>query len=766
MQRQRPFTRLLICAMLALTLLSALPGAAQDPPPYLDPTLPVEARVDDLLARMSLAEKVGQMTLIEKNSLTPEDVTTYFIGGVLSGGGGYPQPNTPEAWAEMVADFQAGALATPLGIPMIYGVDAVHGHNNVRGAVLFPHNVGLGATRDADLVQQIGAITAQEMIATNIYWNYAPVVAVPQDIRWGRTYEGYSENTDLVTELGTAYLLGLQGDDLAAPDTVLGTPKHYIGDGGAAWGTSPFGPNNIDRGLTDVDEATLRTLYLPPYQSAIEAGARSIMISFSSWDDLPMHAQQYLITDVLKGELGFNGFTVSDWAGIDAISPNYDEAVAVAINAGLDMIMVPQDTEGFIAALTRVVEAGDVPLDRIDDAVRRILRVKFEMGLFERPLSDGALLAEVGSDAHRAVARQAVQELLVLLKNDDATLPLSPDVSTLFIAGMAADDIGIQAGGWSIEWQGGTGNITPGTTIRAAIEAAVSPDTAVYFDRLGRFRNANDAEGNPLRADVGIVVIGEPPYAEYEGDSATLELPTGAVQTIERTRERADRVVVILLSGRPLIITDALNPADAFVAAWLPGTEGAGVADVLFGAAPFTGQLPYTWPRTIDQIPFDFASLPTEGCDAPLFPYGYGLSGRQRRLRLGGTGQDVRGLRRTDRPPYRQSRQPRPRLAAGGGLLAPEGEFGETYFAPFPVAITLDGDFSDWAGRAHGDDPRRRGPDLGQPGADLRRRRRRGLPLSARRRDRQPTSSAASTERTTGTRTRSSSTSTPPATPT
>jgi beta-glucosidase len=698
MKRMRRVLHLVISLVLLLTTLNVLTVAAQDPPPYLDPDLPIEERVEDLLSRMSLTEKVGQMTLIEKNSLSPEDVTTYFIGGVLSGGGGYPQPNTPEAWAEMVADFQNAALATPLGIPMIYGVDAVHGHNNVRGAVIFPHNVGLGATRDADLVRQIGMVTAQEMIATNIYWNYAPVVAVPQDIRWGRTYEGYSENTDLVTLLGTAYLRGLQDDDLAAAETVLGTPKHYVGDGGAAWGTSPFGPNNIDRGVTEVDEATLRAIHLPPYQDAIEAGARSIMISFSSWGGLSMHAQQYLITDVLKDELGFTGFAVSDWAGIDAISNDYYEAVVVSINAGLDMIMVPQDTETFIDALTRAVESGDVPLERLDDAVRRILRVKFELGLFERPLSDGSLLAEVGSEAHRALARQAVQESLVLLKNEEATLPLSRDLGTLFIAGVAADDIGAQSGGWTIEWQGGNGNITPGTTIRDAIEATVSEDTAVYFDPLGRFRNATDADGNPLHADVGIVMIGEPPYAEWEGDSSTLALPTGSAQLIERVRERADRVVVILLSGRPLVITDALNPADAFVAAWLPGTEGEGVADVLFGDAPFSGQLPYTWPRTIDQIPFDFANLPTEGCDAPLFPYGYGLTADSPDSIWTDLAKSCADYTEASEAVVAEPPAAMPTPAPVGGPLAPEGEYGETYYAPFPVAITLDGDFSDWVG--------------------------------------------------------------------
>lgn len=615
----------LLLSVITMLLLIA-PTLAQDSRPYLNPSLPIEERIEDLLARMSIEEKIGQMTLVEKNSLTPEDVTTYFIGGVLSGGGGNPPINHPASWLEMVNGFQEGALATPLAIPMIYGVDAVHGHNNVRGATIFPHNIGLGATRNPELVAEVARITALEMIATSIYWDYAPMVAVPQDIRWGRTYEGYSENTEIVTELGIAYLQGLQGANLSDPDSVLGTPKHFVGDGGAVWGTTDFGPESIDRGVTDVDEATLRAIHLPPYIAALEAGARSMMISYSSWGGLHMSAQYYLITDVLKSELGFSGFAVSDWAAIDAISPDYDEAVVTAINAGIDMNMVPYDFRRFIEIMLEAVENGDITEARIDDAVRRILRVKFELGLFERPLGDETRLEMVGSDDHRAVARQAVSQSLVLLKNDDEVLPLSTDIANLYVAGAAADDIGIQSGGWTITWQGEAGGTTTGTTILEALRAAVSPDTNIRFNQFGRFRNAEDEAGNPIIAEVGIVVLGELPYAEYEGDSATLALADADLATIERVRERAEQVVVILLSGRPLIITDALLEADAFVAAWLPGTEGAGIADVLFGEVPFTGRLPYTWPRTISQLPFDFANLPTDGCDAPLFPFDYGLT--------------------------------------------------------------------------------------------------------------------------------------------
>jgi beta-glucosidase len=593
---------------------------------YLDATLSVDERVEILLAQMTLEEKIGQMTLVEKNSISADAVGRFFIGGVLSGGGGYPLPNTPEAWAQMVGAYQEAALSTRLAIPMIYGVDAVHGHNNVEGAVIFPHNIGLGATRNPELVEQIGRITAQEMIATGIYWDYAPVVAVPQDIRWGRTYEGYSENTDLVIELSTAFLLGLQGENLSDPDSVLGTPKHFVGDGGAVWGTSPFGPNNIDRGLTDVDEETLREIHLPPYAAAIEAGARSIMISYSGWGGLHMHAQQYLITDVLKDELGFDGFIVSDWEAIDQITTDYFEAVVTSINAGVDMNMVPQAYTRFIEVMLRAVESGDISMERVDDAVRCILRVKFEMGLFEHPFGDEALLAEVGSEEHRAVAREAVSQSLVLLKNENDTLPIAPDTPTIFIGGSGVDDIGMQSGGWTIEWQGQIGDITPGTTIRDGIEALVSETTNLHYNRFGRFVDVTDEAGNPAIADVGIVVVGEMPYAEWQGDNAALDLSDADVTAIENMREHSQKLVVILISGRPMIITEQLALSDAFVAAWLPGTEGQGVADVLFGNVPFSGRLPVTWPRSVDQLPFDFDNLATEGEDAPLFPYGYGLT--------------------------------------------------------------------------------------------------------------------------------------------
>ncbi len=592
--------------------------------PYQDPGLPVAARVQDLLARMTLEEKVGQMTLVEKGSIDIQAISDRSIGALLSGGGGYPRVNDPEHWAEMVNEFQAQALKTRLAIPLLYGVDAVHGHNNVKGAVIFPHNIGLGATRDADLLIRIGRATAEEVAATSIFWNYAPVVAVPQDIRWGRTYEGFSENPEVVATLATAYLAGLQGADLADPLTVLATPKHYVGDGGTVWGTSTTGNFKIDQGVTEADEATLRTVHLPPYIATIEAGAQSIMASFSSWGGKKMHAQKYLLTDVLKGELGFDGFVVSDWGAIDQVTDNYYEAVVTAINAGIDMNMVPAKYDLFISALTSAVENGDVPQERIDDAVRRILTVKFNLGLFERPFADESLLATVGSDEHRKLAREAVAKSLVLLKNENQALPISKDAPLIFVAGEAADNIGIQSGGWTIEWQGESGNITPGTTILEAIEKTVSASTTVHYNRFGKYDRILDASGNAAIADIGIAVVGEAPYAEGIGDTDDLSLTEAEIGMIARVRERSDKLVVILISGRPMIVTDQINIADAFVAAWLPGTEGQGVADVLFGDLPFSGKLAYTWPRAMEQIPFDFKDLGT-GEDAPLFPFGYGL---------------------------------------------------------------------------------------------------------------------------------------------
>lgn len=594
-----------------------------EPADYLDPQQPVEKRVEDLLERMTLEEKIGQMTQVEKDTIPPPDIARYLIGSVLSGGGGSPDPNTVGSWAAMVDGFQTFAIQTRLGVPLIYGADGVHGHSNVWGATIYPHNIGLGATRDPALVEAIGRATAEEMAATGVRWNFAPVVAVPQDIRWGRTYEGYSEDTGLVTLLGTAYLQGLQNPDgeinLEHPLAVLATPKHFIGDGGTAWGSSQTDSYQLDQGDMLFDEAGIREKFLPPYQAAIESGAHSIMVSFNSWQGTKLHAHRYLLSEMLKSELGFTGFLISDFKAIDQIPGDYYSDVVTSINAGLDMIMVPYDYRTFISTLTMAVEKGDVTMDRIDDAVGRILRVKFAMGLFERPFSNPASLSLVGSPEHRSLARRAVAKSLVLLKNAGSTLPLSKETPLIFVAGGAANDIGKQCGGWTITWQGQPGNITPGTSIVQAIRAAVADGTRVEYSQGGAFDQVTGENSQPAIAHVGIVVVGENPYAEGPGDRAELSLPAGDRELIQRMRARSQKLVVILISGRPLVITGELSQADAWVAAWLPGTEGHGISDVLFGDLPFTGKLPYTWPRAHDQLPLG------AGEGAPLFPYGYGL---------------------------------------------------------------------------------------------------------------------------------------------
>jgi beta-glucosidase len=615
----------LLPLLLFVWLVSSI-SAQNDLLPYQNADLPIEERVTDLLTRMTLEEKIGQMTLIENKSVQAANVTKYLLGGVLSGGGGYPTgSNTAQSWFSMVNKYQNAALDTRLGIPLLYGVDAIHGHATVEGSVIFPHNIGLGAANNPELVEEIGQITASEMIATGIYWNYSPVLAVPQDIRWGRTYEGFSENTDIVTNLSAAMLRGLQGDDLSAPDTVLGTPKHFVGDGGTSYGTSPMDEAILDRGKTQVDEATLREVHLPPYITAIENGARSVMITHSSWGDDKMHGNAYLIQDVLRDELGFEGFIVSDWQSIDDVAGSYYTSVVQSVNAGIDMNMVPFDYVRFINMMKRAERSGDISMERIDEAVSNILRVKFELGLFERPFGDRDLQDSFGSDKHRAVARQAVSESLVLLKNENNSLPIDASAEqTVFITGLAADNLGIQSGGWTTEWQGVvTANFTEGTTIGDALRDGFSDNTTVHYTQSGRF---DHVVVDPDHETIGIIIVGEHPYAEWFGDDETLTLPIREQIRIRTLREQVDALIVILLSGRPVLINDSIKSADAFVAAWLPGTEGAGVADVLFGDQDFTGKLPYTWLRHVNQLPFDFANLPTEGCNAPLFPYGYGLT--------------------------------------------------------------------------------------------------------------------------------------------
>ena len=609
---------------------------------YMNPALSPAERAADLLPHLTLAEKIGQMTQVEKNSIDPDDITHLSLGSILSGGGGCPEPNTAVSWRDMVQGFQKKALASRLGIPLLYGVDAVHGHSNVVGATIFPHNIGLGATHNPDLLRRIGRATALEMVATGIRWNFAPAVSIPQDIRGGRTYEGFSEDQKLGRELAGAYVQGLQGDDLTLETAVLPSVKHFVADGAAVWGTSHRiarsapadgetdaalsalasaheammqqavfpGAWQIDQGVAEIDEATLRAVHLPPYLDAMAAGALNIMVSFSSWGGLKMHAQKYLLTDVLKGECGFAGFLVSDWEAVQQIDPDLGESVIAAVNAGLDMVMVPYHYHDYVAVLTNAVETGKVPLSRIDDAVSRILLVKFALGLFERPFTSETPITTVGCAEHRALAAEAVQQSAVLLKNEQNVLPLSKELPRLLVAGAAADDIGYQCGGWTISWMGSPGRITEGSTILEGVRDCAGPETAVCYSADGRFDQS---------AAVGLVVIAEEPYAEGMGDRADLCLTAEQQALINRVRPRVGKLVVILLSGRPLIVTEPLAAWNAFIAAWLPGSEGAALAPLLFGERPFTGKLSFIWPRSMADVPL------SKGAE-PLWPIGYGLT--------------------------------------------------------------------------------------------------------------------------------------------
>jgi beta-glucosidase len=580
-----------------------------------------DAEAKALLAKMTLEEKVGQMTQAEQEKLSDvKDIQTYFLGSLLSGGSSDPKAgNSLQAWTDMYDGYQKIAVQTRLKIPILYGVDAVHGHNNVLGAVVFPHNVGLGATRDAKLVEEIGRITAEEVRATGIQWAFAPCVAVARDERWGRSYESFSEDPALVAELGAAAVRGLQGADLKDPLRVLACAKHYVGDGGTSWNSAPHlaaQGARLDQGDTRLSEAELRRIHLAGYPAAIAAGVGSIMPSYNRWNGEKASGSKRLLTDILKTELGFEGFLISDYNALDQLAGDRRAQVKQSINAGMDMVMVPEKYKEFYAALKDLAEKGEVPISRIDDAALRILRVKFAMGLMDAgrsPLADRSLQARLGSPAHREVARRAVRESLVLLKNDRKTLPLSKTAKRIVVAGKNADDIGNQSGGWTIDWQGKSGPIVPGgTTILAALKAAAKGGEVTFS------KDGSGAAG----ADVGVVVVGETPYAEFKGDREDLSLDKEDLAAIANVKKAGIPVVVVVVSGRPLILGDALTQADALVAAWLPGTEGQGVADVLFGDYKPTGKLSVTWPRSMAQIPINVGDAKYD----PQFAYGFGLT--------------------------------------------------------------------------------------------------------------------------------------------
>uniref|UniRef100_A0A7N0RHQ9 Beta-glucosidase n=1 Tax=Kalanchoe fedtschenkoi TaxID=63787 RepID=A0A7N0RHQ9_KALFE len=617
------------CSMVGLALLVCLSASLVQAEyvKYKDPKLPLNIRIKDLMKRMTLDEKIGQMVQIDRTVASLEVMKKYKIGSVLSGGGSVPAHKAPpKVWIDMVNSFQQGSLSTRLGIPMIYGIDAVHGHNNVYNATIFPHNVGLGATRDPELVKRIGAATALEMRATGIPYAFAPCIAVCRDPRWGRCYESYSEDPEIVKAM-TELIPGLQGElprngRLGAPHPIQKTKvaacaKHYVGDGGTTKG--------INENNTVIDRHGLLSIHMPGYYESVIKGVSTVMVSYSSWNGLKMHANKELVTGFLKDTLRFRGFVISDWQGIDRITTpehaNYTYSVLTGVNAGIDMIMVPYNYTEFIDTATRLVNEKYIPMSRIDDAVHRILRVKFEMGLFENPLADYSLVDKLGSQEHREVAREAVRKSLVLLKNgnpaDDPVLPLPKKAHKILVAGSHADNLGYQCGGWTIEWQGVSGNNhTKGTTILSAIKKTVDPETEVVFQE-----NPDVDYVKTGNFSYAIVVVGELPYAETFGDSLNLTIAEPGTNTMWNVCAGV-KCVVVVVSGRPVQIEPYVASSDAIVATWLPGTEGQGVADVLFGDYGFTGKLSRTWFKTVDQLPMNVGDKHYD----PLWPFGFGLT--------------------------------------------------------------------------------------------------------------------------------------------
>lgn len=596
---------------------------------YKDPNQPIEARIKDLLSRMTLKEKAGQMTQIERRAATPSVLKDLSIGSILSAGGSGPFDKALSAdWADMVDGFQKSALESRLGIPLLYGIDAVHGNNSIYGATIFPHNVGLGATRDADLAQRIGVATALEVRASGIHYTFAPCVAVCRDPRWGRCYESYGSDTDIVRKM-TSVITGLQGKPppghpkgypfVAGRHNVVACAKHFVGDGGTDKGKN--------EGNTILSYEDLERIHMTPYPDCISQGVATVMASYSSWNGTQLHAHRFLLSDVLKDKLGFKGFLISDWEGLDRLSKpnphgsNYRTSICTAVNAGIDMVMVPFRYAKFLEDLIDLVESGEIPMTRIDDAVERILRVKFVAGLFEYPYSDRSLLDTVGCKLHRDLAREAVCKSLVLLKNGKDKkkpfLPLDRKAKRVLVAGSHADDLGYQCGGWTATWHGASGRITIGTTVLDAIREAVGDKTEVIYEQ-----NPSPATFEGQDFSYAIVVVGEDPYAEHTGDNSELIIPFNANDVISLVADRIP-TLVILISGRPLVLEPwILEKMDALIAAWLPGSEGGGITDVVFGDYDFEGRLPVTWFKSVEQLPMH----PEDNSYDPLFPFGFGLT--------------------------------------------------------------------------------------------------------------------------------------------
>ncbi|PZS95372.1 1,4-beta-D-glucan glucohydrolase [Stenotrophomonas maltophilia] len=614
---------------------AATAGTASDPWPQVtwplaaDPAL--EKRITDLMAGMTVEEKVGQLVQGDIASVTPDDVRRYRLGSILAGGNSDPGGRydaSPAEWLALADAFYDASMDTSKGgkpIPLLFGIDAVHGQSNIMGATLFPHNIGLGATRNPELLRQIGGITALETRVTGMEWTFAPTVAVPQDDRWGRTYEGYSESPEVVASYAAAMVEGLQGR-VGTPEFldgrhVIASVKHFLGDGGTTDGK--------DQGDTRISESDLVRIHAAGYPPAIAAGAQTAMASFNSVNGEKMHGHRHYLTDVLKGRMNFGGFVVGDWNGHGQVKGCTTTDCPATINAGLDMAMASDSWKGFYETTLAAVKDGRITPQRLDDAVRRILRVKFRLGLFEagRPSTRavGGQFALIGAPAHRAVARQAVRESLVLLKNQNGLLPLSPK-QRILVAGDGADDVGKQAGGWTLNWQG------TGTTRKDF------PNADTIYEGIARQASAAGGEAvlsvdgrYAVKPDVAVVVFGEDPYAEFQGDRPTLAYKPGNetdLALLKRLKADGIPVVAVFLSGRPLWVNREINAADAFVAAWLPGSEGAGIADVLLRGSDgrvqhdFKGKLSFSWPRTATQ----YANNVGQKDYDPLFAFGFGLT--------------------------------------------------------------------------------------------------------------------------------------------
>lgn len=574
----------------------------------LDEAQIIEHKIDSILSLMTLDEKIGQMTQIRHFDENAEQaITEKFIGSIIHTDGPTPGKDAL-TWQQKFTKLQTLALSTRLGIPLLFGVDAVHGQNTYNGATIFPHNIGLGATRNTKLVQQIAEITALESQATGFNWVFSPCVAVSYNEKWGRVYEAFSEDVNLTTQLTRASVLGHQGD-LSQPNTVMATAKHYIGDGATDFG--------FEGGTTSLSELEISQQLMEPYRQAVKAGVGSIMASFNTVSNIPMHSHKVLITDSLKTGMQFDGIMVSDWKGYSKYGKN------AIINAGIDMVMAVDGTmENFHLGIKRGLEHDSISMDRINDAVKRILRQKYRLGLFENPFPDSSLVSKIGIKAHRDIARKAVRESLVLLKNKAETLPLSKDFKKIIVVGEHANNAGLQSGGWTIAWQGVTENYKGATTILDGINQQTNAE--IIYDETAQEQHPD--------ADVAIVVVGETPYAEFFGDIGgemdryQLTLTEAHQNYISHYKKQGVKVVVILISGRPLVTTDEIEKSDAFIAAWLPGSEGHGIAEVLFGDDDFKGKLPHSWPKSVEDFQGIYGPNFWDDSITPLFEYGYGLN--------------------------------------------------------------------------------------------------------------------------------------------